>query len=148
MTLESEGGPLTESRPHEAAATQPSAIVHRGDDTVDELLAVARSYREAARAIADDSSLSVAARCYALRELNRRARQEIMPAFAEAAVWGGSRHLFEGDRQVPRDVIEANHRLIRRGHSNCPECRRPLPSVDDLHRWRRLGHEMHHRRSA
>lgn len=145
MTLEDRGGPR-KGRPDSNA--NQGDILHRDDDTVDELLAVARSYREAAREIADDSSLTVAARCFALRELNRRARQEIMPAFAEAAIWGGCRHLFEGDQRVPRDLIEANRRLIRRGHDRCPECRRPLPSVADLDRWRQLGHQTHHRRSA
>lgn len=127
---------------------QPPESITRDTDTVDGLLACVRRYEFAARAIADDESLSIKARCKALLELSQRGRHEELPAFIEAGIWRGCRAFFEGDERVPRDVIAANHRLIRRGHDRCPECRRPLPSVADLDRWRELGHETHHRRTA
>lgn len=109
---------------------------------VEEILARVRRYEFAARVIADDESLSIKARCRALIELSQRGRHEEVPAFIEAGIWRGCRHFFESDERVPRDVIEANHRLIRRGHDRCPECRRPLPSTADLNRWRELGHDV------
>jgi hypothetical protein len=110
-------------------------------DPVDEILANVRRFEFAARAIADDKTLSVKARCRALIQLMAKARRGDAAAFLETAVWRGCRHFFEGDGEVPRDIIEANHRLIRRGHDRCPECRRPLPSVADLRRWRELRHD-------
>jgi hypothetical protein len=109
---------------------------------VDEVLARVRQYESAARVIADDETLSIKARCRALLELSQRSRHEELPAFIEAGIWRGCRHFFEGARQVPHDVIAANYRLIRRGLRACPECRRPLPTPDDLRRWRELGHDL------
>jgi len=108
---------------------------------VDEMLAEIRRFESAARTIADDEHLSIKVRCAALLDLSFRARKREGAAFLEAAIWRGSRHFFEGDQQVPRDVISANHRLIRAGHDRCPECRRPLPSRADLERWQALGHD-------
>jgi hypothetical protein len=110
--------------------------------TVDEILARVRQYESAARSIVDDETLSIRARCKALLELSQRGRHEELPAFIEAGIWRGCRHFFEADVEVPRDLIEANRRLIRQGHWACPECRRPLPSVADLDRWRALGHDL------
>jgi hypothetical protein len=121
---------------------------HRADKTVDGLLETVRRFESAARVVADDEALSIKARCKALLELMANARRRDGAAFLETAIWRGCRHFFEGDQQVPRDVIEANRRLIRRGHDRCPQCRRPLPSPVDLDRWRELGHGTHHRRSA
>jgi hypothetical protein len=107
---------------------------------VAQILAMVRRFESAARVLADDEGLSVRARCNGLLELMANARRRDGAAFFERAVWRGCRHLFEGDEQVPHDLIEANHRLIRRGHDRCPECLRSLPSHDDLRRWRKLGH--------
>jgi hypothetical protein len=101
------------------------------------MLATIRRFESAARTIADDKALTVKARCKALLDLMARARARDGAAFLEAAVWKGGAHFFEGDAQVPKTIIEANHHLIRQGHDRCPECLRPLPSIDDLHRWRR-----------
>ena len=113
------------------------------DTDVEEMLATIRRFESTARTIADDEHLTVKGRCRALLDLMARARHREGAAFLELAVWKGSRHFFEGDKKVPRDIIEANRRLLRAGHSDCPSCRRPLPSPDDLDRWRRIGHEMH-----
>jgi hypothetical protein len=105
-------------------------------------LAEIRRWERAARLVADDPAFSIRQKCKALLEMMGRARRSELAAFLETAIWRGSRHFFEGDRQVPRDVIEANRRLIRRGLDRCPECRRPLPSTADLDRWRELGHDL------
>jgi hypothetical protein len=118
----------------------PTLTTRHEPSEVDEILARVRQYEFAARAIADDETLSIKARCKALLELSQRGRHEEAPAFIEAGIWRGCRAFFEGDEQVGHNVIEANRRLIRRGHSTCPECRRPLPSTADLDRWRELGH--------
>jgi hypothetical protein len=109
---------------------------------VDQILAQVRRYEFAARAIAENENLTIKARCKALLELSQRGRHEAAPAFIEAGLWRGCRAFFEGDERVPRDVIEANRLLIRHGHDTCPECRRPLPSVADLDRWREFGHDL------
>lgn len=111
-------------------------------DEVDELLARVCEYESASRAIADDRSLSVKERSLGLLELSRRGRREELPGFIEAGIWRGCRHFLEGDRKVPKDLIEANRRLLRRGFTDCPTCRRPLPSSAELDRWRRLGHDL------
>jgi hypothetical protein len=112
------------------------------DEATERVLAEIRRWETPARLVADDPELSVEAKCRALLEMMARARRSENAAFLETAVWRGCRHLFEGDEQVPRDVIEANRRLIRRGLNACPECRRPLPSTADLDRWRELGHDL------
>lgn len=135
----------------EAGATTEqleAPTVTEPDDDVEHMLAEIRRFESAARTIADDGKLTVKARCKALLDLMARARAHDGAAFLERAVWKGCAHFFDDDDRVPRDLLEANHRLIRKGHSACPECLRPLPSTDDLHRWRRLGHETHTRRSA
>lgn len=109
---------------------------------VDAVLAEIRRWERAARMVADDEHLSVKARCKALLDLMANARRREGAVFLETAIWRGCRHFFEGDKQVPRDVIEANRRLIRRGYDHCPECMRPLPSPGDLDRWRELGHDL------
>jgi hypothetical protein len=105
-------------------------------------LAEIRRWERAARLVADDRALSIRQKCKALLEMAFRARRSENAAFLETAIWRGCRHFFEGDRQVPRDTIEANRRLIRRGLDCCPECRRPLPSTAELDRWRELGHDL------
>lgn len=108
---------------------------------IDAALAEIRRWERAARIVADDDALSIRQKCKALLEMMAKARKSENAAFLETAIWRGCRHLFEGDREVPRDVIEANRRLIRHGHDRCPQCRRPLPSTADLDRWRELGHD-------
>jgi hypothetical protein len=115
-------------------------------DRAEEALALVRKYESAARTIADDESLSVRARCTALLELSRRGRREEAPGLIESGIWRGSRAFLEGDRGIPRDVTEACRRLLRQGRTDCPTCRRPLPSAADLDRWRELSH--HFRRPA
>lgn len=142
---------ITQEVPRHLSAAEDTAIQRllferaRADD-VDEMLATIRRFENTARVIADDEHLTIKARCAALLDLMARARKRDGAAFLEAAIWRAVRHFFEGDKQVPRDIIEANRRLLRRGHSSCPECKRPLPSPDDLDRWRRIGHDT--RRSA
>lgn len=116
-------------------------------DDVDEILAVLANYQVAAREIAD-SDLSMGQKCRALIELNRQARREVLPAFAEAAIWGAARHLFASDKPVPSAVIQANRWLRRRGHDRCPTCRRDLPTHAELDRWQALGREAILRRPA
>jgi hypothetical protein len=132
-----EDGADADSKAYQPRKGYPRATT--GSSDVDEVLRIARDYRRAARLVADDSTLSLRSKCLALIDLNRRARQELPAGFGEAAVWGGARHLFEADLGVPRSVIEANRRLLRRGHHDCPTCHRPLPDHDDLDRWEELG---------
>jgi hypothetical protein len=123
--------------------------VHGSNESieVERILGRVRAFEQAARAIVDDERLTTKAVCIALLNLQRRALREEGRVFVEAAIWRACRSFFEGDQVVPREIIEANHRLLRRGHTACPECRRELPSRADLERWRELGHEMY-RRSA
>jgi hypothetical protein len=121
---------------------QPPKSIAQGPDSADEALAEIRRFESAARTIADDRALPIRQKCKALLEMMAKARRSENAAFLETAIWRGCHHFFEGDEQVPRDVIEANRRLVRRGHDRCPECRRPLPSVADLDRWRQLGHDL------
>jgi hypothetical protein len=148
MTSETAGSPVRQPGPEQTATitTQPDRGYTETSIDVDDVLAEIRRWESAARVIADDRALSTRQKCNALLDMAFRARRRDTAAFLETAIWRGSRHWFEGDRHVPRDVIEANRRLIRRGHSTCPECRRPLPSTADLDRWRELGHD--YRRSA
>jgi hypothetical protein len=139
VTSDKRGGPR-KGRPD--TTTNATSSITRDADSVDEVLAEIRRWERAARLVADDRALSIRARCKALLDMAFRARRSENAAFLETAIWRGCRHLFEGDRQVPRDVIEANRRLIRRGHDRCPECRRPLSSTADLDRWRELGHDL------
>jgi hypothetical protein len=135
----------TEAAPrggHPATGTGHHASYTESATEVDRALAEIRRWERAARLVADDPSLSIRQKCKALLEMMAKARRSEIAAFLETAIWRGCRHLFEGDEQVPRDVIEANRRLIRRGHDRCPECRRPLPSTADLDRWRELGHDL------
>ena len=145
--------PTTQRPPvgREAGATTKEPEVPKITEAsdVERMLATIRRFESAARTVADDDVLTVKAHCKALLDLMARARARDGAAFLERAVWKGCAHFLEGDARVPKTIIEANRRLIRQGHDRCPECLRPLPSLDDLHRWRRLGHEMHTtRRSA
>jgi hypothetical protein len=108
---------------------------------VDALLEVLGRYQVAAREIAD-SDQTLEAKCLELIELNRQARRETeLPAFAEAAVWGAARHLFEDDHSLPRDLIGAIRGLRRRGLATCPTCLRDLPDHAELDRWQALARE-------
>lgn len=113
---------------------------------VDEMLATLAKYQIAAREIAD-SAQTLQAKCLALLELNRQARQEALPAFAEAATWGAARHLFEPDHKVPRGLVDALRGLRRRGLTACPTCLRDLPDQAELDRWQALAREAVLRRS-
>jgi hypothetical protein len=134
--------PAADRTPSATTTNQAATRIAQDADPIDEILAEIRRWERAARMIADDRALPIRQKCKALLEMMAKARRSENAAFLETAIWRGCRHLFEGDRQVPRDVIEANRRLIRRGHSACPECRRPLPSTADLDRWRELGHDL------
>jgi len=120
----------------------PTPTQRREPADVDAALAEIRRWETASRLVADDPELTVKAKSRALLEMAFKARRREDAAFLETAIWRGCRHLFEGDRYVPTDVIEANRRLLRRGHDRCPECRRPLPTTADLDRWRELGHDL------
>jgi hypothetical protein len=136
-------GPAADRTPIAATTTnQATRSITRSADSIDEALAEIRRWERAARLVADDRALSTTQKCRALLDMAFRARRRPDAGFLETAIWRGCRHLFDGDRQVPCDVIEANRRLIRRGHDRCPECRRPLPSTADLDRWRELGHDL------
>ena len=132
-----EARPPTSRPPRQTPEAYPT-----GPTEVDELLTRVRQFEKAARDIADDGSLPVKARCVALLQLSKRARHQELSAFYEAALWRGCRHFIEGDQRVPQDLIEANRRLLRRGLTNCPTCRRPLPDGHDLDRWRELCHDL------
>ncbi len=106
---------------------------------VDDMLETLARYQVAAREIAD-SDQTLQAKCLALLELNRQARQEALPAFAEAATWGAARHLFE-PQHVPAGLIATLRGLRRRGLNACPTCLRDLPSSAELDRWQALGRE-------
>lgn len=106
---------------------------------VDEMLETLAKYQVSAREIAD-SDQTIEAKCLALVELNRQARQEVLPAFAEAAVWGAARHLFE-PQGLPADVVQALRALRRRGLDTCPTCHRHLPDHAELDRWQALARE-------
>jgi hypothetical protein len=141
---ENAGSPVRQPGPEQTATitTQPHRGYNETSTDVDDVLAEIRRWESAARVIADDRALSKRQKCAALLDMAFRARRRDTAVFLETAIWRGSRHFFEGDRKVPRDVIEANRRLIRRGLDHCPECRRPLPSSADLDRWRELGHDL------
>jgi hypothetical protein len=136
-------GTAPQARGAEANSTTIQApTVYPEDRTeVDHLLARVRAYEAAARAIADDPTLSARQKMLGLIDLGRRGQREELPRFIEAAIWAGCRTFIEGDRWVPKDIIQANRRLLRRGLSSCPTCRRPLPDAHELDRWRRLGHD-------
>ncbi len=139
-------------RPHEggnpATGQGQTGFYPASPTEVDELLGIAHDYRRAARLIADDESLTIRSKCLGLLELNRRARRDVLPEFAAAADWGGCRFLFDEDRGVPQNVIEANRRLLRRGQTDCPTCRRPLPTHARLDDWEHLGRRSMIRRGA
>ncbi len=99
------------------------------DEATERVLAEIRRWETAARLVADDPELTVEAKCKALLEMMARTRRSENAAFLETAIWRGCRHLFEGDQRVPRDVIDANRRLLRRGHDRCPGM--PTPSAFD-----------------
>jgi hypothetical protein len=147
--LEKAGGPAADRTSRTATnATQAATTITPDADSVDEILAVLANYQVAAREIAD-SDLYMGQKCRALIELNRQARREVLPAFAEAAVWGAARHLFESDKPVPPpNLIEAIRLLRRRGLVECPTCRRHLPDYAQLDRWQALGREGILRRPA
>jgi hypothetical protein len=107
---------------------------------VDEMLDILKRYQVAARQIAD-SDQPLKAKCLALLELNRQARQEALPAFAEAATWGAARHLFEENEGLPQDLVGALRGLRRRGLDACPTCLRHLPDHAELDRWQALTRE-------
>jgi hypothetical protein len=107
---------------------------------VDEMLETLARYQVTAREIAD-SEQTLKAKCLALLELNRQARQEALPAFAEAATWGAARHLFEEETKVPDDIVQALRGLRRRGLESCPTCHRHLPDHAELDRWQALARE-------
>jgi hypothetical protein len=136
-------GPAADRTPRTATTTNQAATkITQANDSVDQALAEIQRWERAARIVADDRALSKRQKCAALLDMAFRARRRDTAAFLEVAIWRGSRHFFEGDRQVPRDVIEANRRLIRQGKNNCPTCRRPLPTTADLDHWRELGHDL------
>jgi hypothetical protein len=108
---------------------------------VDAALAEIRRWETASRLVADDPALSIRQKCAALLDMAFHARRSELAGFLELAIWRGCRHLFEEERDVPRDVIEANRRLLHRGLDRCPSCRRPLPDHDELDRWRALRHD-------
>jgi hypothetical protein len=112
-----------------------------GGRDVDEVLAEIRRWETAARLVADDPALSLKKKCSALLEMMAKARRSELAAFLETAVWRGCRHLFEEDVRIPSGTIDAIRRLIRKGHSDCPTCRRPLPDHDVLDYWRELTHD-------
>jgi hypothetical protein len=145
MTSDNRGGPR-KGRPD--TTSQPPRSITEGGDKVDEILETIRRFESAARVIADEDALTIKARCKALLDLMARARKRDGAAFLETAIWRGCRHFFESDERVPRDVIDANRRLIRQGHDRCPECRRPLPDHSTLDFWRQLGHDSILRRPA
>jgi hypothetical protein len=141
MKSETREGPAADRTLGPATTTiQAASSITRDADSVDEILVVLGNYQVAAREIAD-SDLSMGEKCRALIELNRQARQEVLPAFGEAAVWGAARHLFESPKRVPPNIIEAIRWLRRRGHDACPTCRRGLPTHAELDRWQALGRE-------
>jgi hypothetical protein len=108
---------------------------------VDDILETLRTYQVTAREIAD-SNKSLQDKCLELIELNRQARREVgLPAFAEAAVWGAARHLFEAERNLPQGMIDALRGLRRRGLDECPTCHRHLPDHAELDRWQALERE-------
>jgi hypothetical protein len=139
--------PAADRTPSATTTNQAATRIEHANDPVDEILALLANYQVAAREIAD-SDLSMGQKCRALVELNRQARREVVPAFAEAAVWGAARHLFESDKPVPPTIIEASRWLRRRGHDACPTCRRGLPTHAELDRWQALGREAILRRPA
>jgi hypothetical protein len=148
MTSEKARDPAADRTPSATTTNQAAIKITHANDSVDEALAEIRRWERAARLVADDRALSIRQKCKALLEMMAKARRSENAAFLETAIWRGCRHFFEGDEQVPHDVIDANRRLIRAGHDRCPECRRPLPSTADLDRWRELGHEAMTRRPA
>lgn len=109
--------------------------------TVEESLAEIRRWSRAARLVADNPALTIRAKCKALIDMSFRARRTEIPAFLEAAIWKGCRHLFEEELEVPADVLGAIRRLRHQGHDRCPECRRHLPDHEELDRWRELTHD-------
>lgn len=104
------------------------------------MLEILGKYQVEAREIAD-SDQSLEAKCLALIDLNRQARQEALPGFAEAATWGAARHLFEPPKGLPHSLVDALRGLRRRGLDTCPTCLRDLPNHAELDRWQALARE-------
>jgi hypothetical protein len=141
MTSETAEGRVTHPASQETATTSSHRIAE-GADSVDHALAEIRRWERAARLVADDPTLSLRQKCFALLEMMAKARRSELAAFFETAVWRGCRHLFEEDVRVPTNTIDAIRRLLRQGLDSCPTCRRPLPDHDVLDYWRELGHDL------
>ena len=108
---------------------------------VEHALAEIRRWEKAARLVADDPGLSIRQKCAALLDMMAKARRSDLAGFLERAIWRGCRLLFEEEVRVPTDTIGACRALLRRGLTDCPTCRRPLPDHDQLDYWRELTHD-------
>jgi hypothetical protein len=139
MTSEKAEGPVANRTPRTATTT--SHKITEGPDSVDQALSEIRRWERAARLVADDPTLSLKRKCFALLEMMARARRSELAAFLELSVWKGCKHLFEEDAPTPTDTIGAIRALLRQGHESCPTCRRPLPDHDELDHWRQLAHD-------
>jgi hypothetical protein len=104
---------MQESRPREGGHPATGTGLQESSpslppDEVERILAELRAYQEAARAIVQDDMLAYRAKCAALVELQRRARrEEVIPAFYEAAIWGWARTILQPDPDFPGDKVQA-----------------------------------------
>jgi hypothetical protein len=137
-----EQGASSPASPQKTPAPQPESRTSYPETAtgVDQALDQIRRWERTSRVIASDSALSLKGKCRALLDLMARARRSELAAFLEIAVGRGCSFLFVEEQEVPRDIIAALRRLRHRGLDRCPECRRDLPSHDELDRWVQLRH--------
>jgi hypothetical protein len=113
------------------------------DNEAERALGEIRHWERTSRLIANDSEFTLKHKCVALLQMMARARKSELGSFLELAIWRGAGHLFEPEPPtVPADMIGAIRRLRNMGHDACPECRRHLPSHDDLDHWRSYQYDM------
>lgn len=124
--------------------TEPLADVVAGLEAHADVLAEIVSFRRAARSIIGDESLPLRQKYVGLIRLAKLARTEAQfPRAAQGVVADeASVLLHPGDAPVAATPAEAAiRRLLAQGQVACGECRRPLPSLAVLDKWRRLGED-------
>jgi hypothetical protein len=112
---------------------------------MDETLATVLEYRRAARRIVECESRPKQARCAALVELARSARESedsTTRRWSERAIWEECRD-FLGEPEFRSTTpnlayVAAQRRLRSKGHDSCPCCLGSIADEADFERWRQL----------
>jgi hypothetical protein len=123
---------------------------------VDEYRSFARDLADAARSgrMPASGPKGWPSACVDLAALIRESEDEPIRGWAEAAVWQEVRTLYGDDPErefaqaPPAPYVWPLRRLSAEGHEVCPQCRRPIPSVEDFRRWDALELDAAQRRDA